>query len=1617
MTTENENPNIINSVDEPEKAVTSVQEISVATPGMADVKIDLWERKLLDLGTRNNLISMRLGKKIIPLFTNSAATLEDLLNDGKDISLKSRSDVEGIEAEEYDFEAMRDTSAFKEQIDQALEKKTLISTLTPAELEERQKDLYRAARSSLEENGANTLFLALGVLRWYEKDKEDTPRYAPIVLIPVDMVRKTVAQGYVIRLRDEDVQFNITIMERIKQDYGVRTDAFDQLPEDELGVDINKIFATLKEVLAGFPKWDIIESAYLGIFSFTQFVMWNDLKNHTEELRQNKIVNSLLEGRVTWDCTAMDQSSKVDENGVFLPMSADASQLYAIKAANNGESFVLHGPPGTGKSQTITSMIANLLAEGKTVLFAAEKKAALEVVYNRLSKIGIAPFCLELHSNKARKRDVLEQLRIVSEIAASGSSEEYKRKADDVAKRRAELDSYGAELHAVREEGYTLYELINTFESNRDAEDIALSDDAFVTGFKADDAEEIESEIEQLVSAGNAIGSPSADSLKAIKATEYSQQMRNDLPVLIKGYEADLISLNDAYSRVAAVISPSEPISDQDPYEKVERASLVAGIMDKWYDFPAEWASTGDTTAYLNGMRDMCAHYANATDLRGRLSADWNDGFFAQDAALLLNKYKEAELKWALAKTLDINRIYKLVKSSDKSGRGKNNLKPSLEMLVAYNNELAMASSAIATYQSGLGSLYAGEATDWRHISSLAASAIEYTQYLKSYTGSEQLLSTVAAHPEYRALYSDMITAQSRVKADSEALEGMLGLSGDSSIADRLSMCRAISANADRIRERIAYNRQAAECRNKGVGNIVDAYESGMDGAMLIPAFRKFYSRMLASRIIDSSAVLSSFSGATFNGRIEQFIRLDDELMKLARQEIYLRLAAKIPDFSREARTSSELGIMKKAIKSGGRGMSIRRLFSQIPNILMRLCPCMLMSPISVAQYLGPGQFSFDTVIFDEASQLPTCKAVGVLARGENSVIVGDPKQMPPTSFFRSEQLDEEHLDEEDLESILDDCLALNMPQTHLVWHYRSRHESLIDFSNKCFYENRLYTFPSVNDRARQVTLEHIDGVFDRGRTRTNHTEAEAVVAEIRRIHSDPATAGRSVGVVTFNINQQNLIDDLLAEACKGDPEFEQWAYASEEPIFIKNLENVQGDERDVILFSVGYGTDETGNIYMNFGPLNLDGGWRRLNVAVTRARYAMKVFSSMTPEQIRVTDGTSEGVKALKRFLEYAEGRTAWDAGLEASYADGSASPLIDREAGFTGVADRVCERLSALGYKTERQVGKSGFKIDIGIIDPEDPDKYKLGILLDGGSYRTAKTTRDRELSQISVLEGLGWRLLRIWSVDWWENPDKEIQRIVDELNRKPDPDPEPDPDPTPDSTADPTLDPTPDSDTGSSEGDDGSSAVGDAPAAEEESNRDLPNSDDGKGDSLEKYTKAELPGLQMSGEEFYSPLSTSKLEVAASDIVKIEAPVSFEQITRRLMAACGINRCTDKVRQRVAYICNKIGFAYTEHDGNTYYWSTDVTPDNYSGFRIPDDPADRRGIDDITVQEAANAVAYVAKTQIGIPASDAAKEAARLMGFVRIGEADLWERAVTYAVNRALVKTAPGNKLIGI
>jgi hypothetical protein len=421
-----------------------------------------------------------------------------------------------------------------------------------------------------------------------------------------------------------------------------------------------------------------------------------------------------------------------------------------------------------------------------------------------------------------------------------------------------------------------------------------------------------------------------------------------------------------------------------------------------------------------------------------------------------------------------------------------------------------------------------------------------------------------------------------------------------------------------------------------------------------------------------------------------------------------------------------------------------------------------MMSPISVSQFLIPGGIHFDLVVFDEASQIYTEDAVGSIYRGDTLVVAGDPKQLPPTPFFQHTldedfDWDEEAYEFDVFDSVLDECMSIGLPVRMLRWHYRSKHDSLISFSNDRFYNGNLVLFPASRMGSSDLGLEFVhvkDGLYDRGGRRNNVREAE-VVADLVFEHFERRPE-KTLGVVTFSLSQMNTVQDTVEARLRERPKYEKFFVEDRlDGFFVKNLENVQGDERDVMIFSVGYGFDENGRITMNFGPLNKQGGERRLNVAVTRAREKVILVSSIKYDDIRLESTQAEGVHSLHHYMRYAERRPR------------NLDDVAVEEVSLTSpLDDEVAEEVKRLGYRTVPWVGSGVFRVDLGVVDPVDPGRFILGIMCDGENYVTADTARDRDRLRIQVLENLGWRIHRVWSPDWVQRRETEAKRLAKAL-----------------------------------------------------------------------------------------------------------------------------------------------------------------------------------------------------------------------------------------------------------
>jgi superfamily I DNA and/or RNA helicase/very-short-patch-repair endonuclease len=506
-----------------------------------------------------------------------------------------------------------------------------------------------------------------------------------------------------------------------------------------------------------------------------------------------------------------------------------------------------------------------------------------------------------------------------------------------------------------------------------------------------------------------------------------------------------------------------------------------------------------------------------------------------------------------------------------------------------------------------------------------------------------------------------------------------------------------------------------------------------------------------------------SFRSRNQQSIINEFNKLDKMQFEIAILRIRERLISKLPNIDVTTSSLEEVGILKREVSKQRRIMPLRRLFKEIPNLLATLKPCLMMSPLSVSLYLQADGYKFDLIIFDEASQICTEDAIGAIIRGKQIIIAGDKFQLPPTSFFNKTYSDNDFdmydEDSEDsfnaFDSILDEA-ANAIPERTLKWHYRSRYENLIAFSNDKIYKHGLTTFPSNIENSPNTGVEYIyikDGVYDRGSRKNNIKEATCV-AELVFEHFDKYP-NRSLGVVTFSESQQQTIENAIRQKRYANKMYENFFLEDNaEEFFVKNLENVQGDERDTIIFSIGYGKDANGTMYMNFGPLSRNGGYRRLNVAITRAKFNVKLVGSIQPSDINLEKTNSEGVKLLRQYIEFAiNGTKFFENGFELTN-------IIQAESSFE---EAVYDFLTKNGYSVKTQVGCSGYRIDMAVKHPTISGVFVLGIECDGVSYHSARTARERDRLRLSILEDIGWKIYRIWSTDWIKDTKTEGEKLL--------------------------------------------------------------------------------------------------------------------------------------------------------------------------------------------------------------------------------------------------------------
>ncbi len=1570
----------------------------------------LWERRLLDLSLRNNLLNIRITKNTLQLIPANLSCLEDALADGEEFRILHRpADWESPAMDFGIYSSIPESDPMVGFINSELSQKRLRFYLPENDLGKALTHLYRSSRTSIEENGANTLYLALGLLKWYETPSSERPRYAPILLLPVEIIRKSAAKGYVIRSREEETMMNITLLEMLRQNFGITLSGLDPLPTDESGVNVKLIYSIIRNSIKNQRKWDVEEQAILGIFSFNKFIMWNDIHNNANKLVQNKIVSSLINGKIEWEAAteeidATDMDKQVSPADIVLPIIADSSQLEAIYEAVHDKTFILHGPPGTGKSQTITNIIANALYKGKRVLFVAEKMAALSVVQNRLAAIGLAPFCLEIHSNKTKKSAVISQLKETTEIIRQTPPEEFRKEAERLLNLRAELNQYIEALHKEYPFGVSLYDAIIHYQSV-DVESCFDIPQAYLDTLDKDTFAQWEDAIELLVRTANACGHPYQHPLTGISITEYSSAVKEESSLLLTGF-IDLLTTIRQKLDIFSIL-----LKDTDIHPTRKDFQTIAHIIRRILDIPE--LTPGLLTLpllneTLNEHREVVVHGRKRDEQRKEIETGFTQEILSINAKQMLAEWNRVSGQWFLPRYFGQRKIRKAINIYALKTIETEDIKPLLHRIIRYQEE----AEAVRKYIGQLPSLFGrpGKNEDWNTIEQIIDDMASLHSHLLNYAKdiakvsqikqnlSAQLTEGIQTFRDIHAhSFNELYQLADTLTATEKKLSGILGIPIEEVYTDSadwitiaLSKARTWKENLDKLKDWYQWLQAYQTLHSLGIGFIATEYkEKNIPTGQLTDSFRKSFYQAAIRYIIAKEPTLELFNGKIFNDIIAKYKQISAKFEETTQRELFARLASNIPSFTHEAIQSSEVGILQKNIRNNARGISIRKLFDQIPTLLSRMCPCMLMSPLSVAQFIDTDADKFDLIVFDEASQMPTYEAVGAIARGKNVIIVGDPKQMPPTSFFSVNTIDEDNIEMEDLESILDDCLALSIPSKYLLWHYRSKHESLIAFSNSEYYDNKLMTFPSPDNIESKVRIVNINGYYDKGKSRQNRAEAQAVVDEIARRLRSEELRKKSIGVVTFSIVQQALIEDLLSDLFIFYPELETLALECDEPLFIKNLENVQGDERDVILFSVGYGPDAEGRVSMNFGPLNRAGGERRLNVAVSRARYEMIIYSTLRSDMIDLNRTSSIGVAGLKRFLEYAEkGTRSTISSVPRQLSEATAS-----------IETIIADRLRSLGYTVHTDIGCSGYKIDIGIVDTENTSNYQLGIICDGKNYKRTKTARDREIVQNNVLKALGWDIYRIWTMDWWEKPDEVMATIQEAIARKKSSKVGSMTAAEINSTPTEVAAPAP---TAQITNNEISFVLKASPVAPEKQAASVLST---QNRIEQKYKFAKITPYNYSPEDFFFTDSYSILLSQIRKIMESEAPISKSLLCKKILSEWGISRLGTRVEAQIETALDALNIYRTEYEGLVFCWNDKEQCASYSIYR----PVSDREAADIPPEEIANAIRQLLTDSISLPAADLIKACAQQFGFARMGSNidAAMQRGIREAVKRNYAK----------
>ena len=1350
--------------------------------------INAWKGKLLDLSKRNRALNFKVNKVSTVTIVDELPTeiFRLLCREKKSLKFKPGNEpaaTGGDDAPENDIlfdEAETLTEAEENQLTLFAPYQTRDLSAnqtddvlqTNASVEHLDKSLRRIeeqARTIVEEQGVNALFLALGMLHYKESKDSEIVFKAPLILVPVELVRRSAREGFAVKMTDEDIIANPSLIEYLQRNYAV---ALPEIADDE-NYDVQDFFRNVSESVSAQTGWKVTNEIYLGLFSFQKLVMYKDLEKNSGRIAGHKIFQQMINKQGDTFIGLPDEIRTLALDRYFAPekcmqvVDADSSQLRAIAAVSQNYDLVLEGPPGTGKSQTITNLIAQALSTGKRVLFVAEKMAALEVVYRRLCDVGLGEFCLELHSTKANKRSVMQDLKNTLD-ASLQALPAAQTATERLAVVRELLTGYVTAVHepygALNISPYHAY---GELEMVLDAPKMLFHAD--ISAASGTDLEDVLREIEDLVKAAEFTGAPRRHPWRETTKTFYSQYDFDEIEATGRAIIEKIGLLGIESQKLESILGlpPLKTFAD------IETASAVASTLARSPGAPFQVLTSEAWNSAPPEAVGLIERGRKTTALRKRIGQQFTAQVFDYDPTDEI-AYVEKKSEGIFSFLAFLDSRYRAVKK-----RWLGLRLPAYDASLA---EQAVEMKLVTEYLNGqadlkaqarrgaalFGSLWQGEASDWNALEGYVRWVLEFRRIYVQKGLKEQAVATATAAAPDVGFVQTLRRNALEIGARLEKFRSLVGFRENyfegaeiRSIAARIGEITANLAHANRwasfesVRQKIAGS-FAAE--------ILDwIWHERVSFADLSAAFRRAFYQKWLTRVVGERMELREFHTLTHEQRVKEFRELDEKVLRQNRSNLVGQMRDRLQRNLQQPEIREQMLNLRSQLTRQRGLMPLRVTMRRCLNAIYSIKPCFMMSPQTVAQLIDADLAQFDLVLFDEASQLPTEDAVGAVIRGRQLVVVGDPKQLPPTNFFAvaSGQVNVEKDEDglplfDDSQSVLEEVMSSGVPNSRLKWHYRSAHESLITFSNVSFYESDLYTFPSVETDAYDSGLhfEFVpEGVYEgKGLNLAEARRvADAVVEHARK------SAHLSLGVGTFNLRQQIAIQDELELRRREDPSIEPFFDRSKkEPFFVKNLENIQGDERDVVFLSVTYAKAHDGRLRYNFGPLNGENGWRRMNVLVTRSKKLMRVFSSVKAEDINLASTASRGAKLLRDFLSYAEHKRL---------DNPTISAISETESPFER---EVYEELQKRGVALVPQVGASGYRIDFGVVDDRARGKFVCGIECDGAAYHSSETARDRDRLRQQVLEARGWEIHRVWSTDWFKDRSNQIERLLGLIDR---------------------------------------------------------------------------------------------------------------------------------------------------------------------------------------------------------------------------------------------------------